>query len=239
MATPPILFYADFTCPWSYVAHRRLRLLGEPFELRSVEHDPWQATPRRTREDEFAHLRAELDQVSRFLLPGEDLPHTLRGFVPHTRAAVSGYAEAYGAGVADIAAPLLFDAFWRHGLDLADPKVVRVLLAEAIESGTSPSDPLRRWGHCVDVTGGPITTVAWRLVRAWRQQWATFEKEVVPVLVLADGEVRYGVDAVEHLGRAVVDAGLDPAVEPPRREPGPRAPLDGFGRTQVLYPTPT
>jgi hypothetical protein len=238
MTPPPILLYGDFTCPWSYLAHRRLELLGEPFELRAVEHDPWRARPSRTRDDEFSCLREELDQLSWFLLPGEELPLTLRGFVPHTRAAVSGYAESFGAGVADVAAPLLFDAFWRHGLDLSDPAVVRTLLADALESGTSPSDPLRRWGHGVDVTGGPMTTLAWRLVRAWRREWVAFEKEVVPLLVLADGRVRYGVDAVEHLGQAVMDAGLDPAAEPPRREPGPRPPLDGHGRRQVLYPTP-
>ncbi|GAB3440913.1 hypothetical protein GCM10027517_16100 [Phycicoccus ginsengisoli] len=236
--TPPTVLYADFSCPWSYLAHRRLELLGAPFELRAVEHDPWQARPSRTREDEFSCLREELDRLSWFLLPGEELPHLLRGFVPHTRAAVSGYAECYGAGVADLAAPLLFDGFWRHGLDLSDPVVVRLLLADAVESGTSPSDPLRRWGHCVDVTGGPMTSLAWRLVGAWRREWSGFDKEVVPLLVLGDGEVRHGVDAVEHLGRAVMAAGIDPATEPTRREPGPRPPLDGYGRPQVLYPTP-
>jgi hypothetical protein len=241
MSTTPTILYGDFSCPWSYLAYRRLAMLatvGEPFELRAVEHDPWQARPSTPPDDRFAALREEMEKVSWHLHPGEDLPYTLRGFVPITRPAVSGYAEAFGAGVADVAAPLLFEAFWRHGLNLADPRAVRTLLADAVEGGSSPSDPLRRWGHAVDVTGGPMTTIAWRLVRAWRRQWTAMDKEVVPVLVLPDGGVRYGVDAVEELGRRLVERGVDLTTEPPCPTPGARPPVDGYGRTQVLYPTP-
>ena len=238
MTTPPTLLYGDFSCPWTYLTYRRLallRTLGEEFELRAVEHDPWRAKPTTTPEDEFACLREEVDRVVAQLLPGEELPYSLRGFVPHTRAAVSGYAEAFGSGVGDIAGPLLFEAYWRHGWDLGQPRLVRTLLIEAIQGGTSPSDPLRRWGHAVDVTGGPMTTLAWRLVRAWRQQWTATDKEVVPILVLPDGTYRYGVDAVEHVGRRLADSGIDPGTDLSWPQPGPRPPLDGFGRTQVLY----
>lgn len=239
MTQPPTILYGDFSCPWTYLAHRRLALLrtaGDTFELRAVEHDPWRAVVATSPDDEFEDLRGELDRVRSYLLPGEDLPEVLRGFVPHTRAAVSGFGEAYGGGVADIVGPMLFDAFWRHGLDLDDPVVVRTLVADAIQSGCSPSDPLRRWGHAVAVTGGPMTTLAWRLVRAWRQEWTSMDKQVVPVLVLPDGAVRYGTEAVEHLGREVLDRGLDPGTELVWPEPGPRPPVDGYGRAQVLYP---
>jgi hypothetical protein len=83
-----------------------------------------------------------------------------------------------------------------------------------------------------------MTTIAWRLVRAWRRQWTAMDKEVVPVLVLPDGGVRYGVDAVEELGRRLVERGVDLTTEPPCPTPGARPPVDGYGRTQVLYPTP-
>jgi hypothetical protein len=241
MTRTPTILYADFNCPWSYLAHRRLALLsadGMDVEVRAVEHEPKRSHLGLAGDDDFRCLREEVARVEQVLLPGESLPIELRGFVPSTRAAVSAYAESYGAGVAQIAAPILFEAYWRHGVDLGKPAVVRVLLAEAVMSGTSPSDPLRRWGHCVDVTGGPMTSLAWRLVRAWRHQWTEMDKEVVPVLLPQSGEARYGVDAVEHLGRLLQERGIDPSTEPARPQPatGPRPPLDGHGRTQILYP---
>lgn len=236
--TPPTVLYGDFSCPWSYLAHSRLlrlRATGRTFELRAVEHDPWRARPTQSADQSLACLTEELDRVAALLLPGETLPLAPPRAVPHTRAAISGYAEAFGAGVAEIAAPRLFDAYWTHGTDLSSPAAVRSLLDDAVMAGISPSDPLRRWGHAVDVTGGPMTTTAWRLVRGWREEWSALEKEVVPVLVLPDGEQVYGVDAVEHLGRLVAASGVDPSAELTPPEPGPRPPLDGYGRVQVLY----
>lgn len=240
MSGGPALLYGDFSCPWSYLSYRRLAMLraaGQRFELRAVEHDPWHPGSPRGGRDELAALQGEMDEVVAHLLPDEDLPYTLAGFVPHTRAAISGYAESHGANVADVAAPVLFEAFWRHGVDISDPRTVRTLLAEALMSGSSTSDPLRRWGHAVDVTGGPMTTTGWRLVRDWRREWHDLEHEVVPVLVLDDGPV-FGVDAVDRLGTMLADSDVDPArpVEWPR--PGRRPPVDRGGRRQVLYPPP-
>jgi hypothetical protein len=209
---------------------------GEEFELRAVQHDPARPGRPDLRSKAFEHLHQEMGRVVAQLLPGEELPYELRGFVPHTKAAVSGYAEAYGAGVPDVAAPLLFEAFWRNGLDVDDPRCVRTLLVDAIRGGGSPSDPLRRWGHAVDVTGGPMTTLAWRVVRAWRHQWQSLDKEVVPVLLLPDGTLRYGVDAVECLGRRVAASGIDPATQLSWPDPRPPAPVDAYGRAQLLYP---
>lgn len=237
--TPLTVLYGDFSCPWSYLAYHRLtrlyRTAGD-VEFRAVEHDPWRARPRSSASESLACLDEELGRVAAQLLPGETLPLALPPAVPITRAAVSGYAEAFGADVADLAAARLFESFWTRGTDLSSPAAVRTLLADAVMAGTSPSDPLRRWGHAVDVTGGPMTTTAWRLVRRWREEWTAMEKEVVPVLVLPDGEHLYGVDAVEHLGQALATSGVDPSADLVRPEPGPRPPLDGYGRVQVLYP---
>ncbi|MEO6018862.1 MAG: hypothetical protein ABIP45_01275 [Knoellia sp.] len=238
MTMTPTILYVDFTCPWSYLAHRRLALLsadGMDVEVRAVEHEPKRSHLGLVDKDEFPRLREEVSRVEHALLPGESLPIELRGFVPNTRAAISAYAESSCAGVAPIAAPILFEAHWRDGLDLGNPSVVRVLLADAVMSGTSPSDPQRRWGHCVDVTGGPMTSMAWQLVRAWRHQWTDLEKEVVPVLLPETGNIRYGVDAVDHLGQLLMERGIDPSTEPVWPQPGPRPPLDGHGRTQILY----
>lgn len=241
MTRTPTILYADFSCPWSHLAHHRLELLaadGLDVEVRAVEHEPRRGQPGFPAGDDFEAFRDEVARMRQAMLPDEDLPLELRGFVPNTRAAVSAFAESFGAGVADIVAPILFDAYWRYGHDLGNPAIVRTLVADAVMSGHSPSDPLRRWGHAVDVTGGPMTTVAWKLVLGWRRLWTGMEKEVVPILLPEAGGIRYGVDAVEHLGHLVVDRGIDPASEPVRRELGPRPPLDGHGRTQVLYPTP-
>lgn len=239
-ADAPLVLYGDFTCPWTYLAFRRLGELsssGVSFEFRAVEHDP--GHPRRTGPaDGFADLRAEMDSVATHLLPDEDYPYTLAGFVPHTYAAVNGYAEAYGAGVGDVAAPVLFEAFWRQGLDLDDPKVVRTLLTDAVQGGTSPSDPLRRWGFVVGVTGAPMTTTAWRLVESWRDEWAPQGQGTVPVLLRQDDAPLVGVEVVAWLATQLERSGIDPSESPAWPSPHPRRQLDGYGRRQVLYPTP-
>lgn len=236
----PLVLYGDFTCPWTYLAQRRLGELaaaGIRSELRAVEHAP--SHPRRTGgADGFADLRDEMDEVVEHLLADEDYPYTLAGFVPHTYAAVNGYAEAFGAGVGDVAAPVLFEAFWRNGMDLDDPKVVRTLLSDAVMGGTSPSDPLRRWGFVVGVTGAPMTTTAWRLVGDWRAEWARVSHGVVPVLVQDGLPPLVGVDVVTALGELVRRLGIDPARELQWPVAHARRALDGYGRTQVLYPTP-
>jgi hypothetical protein len=91
--------------------------------------------------------------------------------VANTQAAISAYAEAYGAGVADDVRLLLFALYWEDGVDIGNPNALRTPLAAPILRGSSLSDPLRRFGHAVSVARGPITTSAWRRIRAWRSEW--------------------------------------------------------------------
>ena len=215
--TERIVVYGDFNCPWSYLASRRARVLahdGVAVDWRAVEHAPGQPSRFTDRSVRSADLREEMDHVLALLLPGEELPYSLAGFVPPTRAAVSAYAEGYAAGVAGSVRDLLFEAFWVHGFDLGDAKVVRTLLVDAIRSGSSPSELLRDWGYAVDVTGGPITTTAWRLVSEWADQWNATGKETVPVVLDGDATPWFGTDAVEWLGAELVARGLDPAPAP-------------------------
>jgi hypothetical protein len=216
-----IVLYGDFTCPWSYLASRRAAVLatdGVEVDWRAVEHEPWR--PRRYPDSRLDCLREELARVRMALLPGETLPVSLAGLVPYTKAAVSGYAESTGAGVADYARLVLFDAFWRHGVDLGDATTIRTLLADAIRSGCSTSDPLQRWGFAPDVTGGPVTTTAWRLIRQWAREWRGTGKEIVPVLRVDDSAPIFGHDAVDRLSAELVRRGLDglpaPVPEAPR-----------------------
>lgn len=212
MSRARIILYGDFNCPWSYLASRRAAVLaaaGVAVDWRAVEHEPWKPRRNSDSSDRFIRLVEEMDKVVAELLPGEALPYSLAGFLPHTEAALSGYAEAYAAGVATNVRHLLFEAFWMHAFDLGDPKVVRTLLVDAIRSGHSPSEPLREWGYAVDVTGGPVSTTAWRLVAAWSGQWRDTGKETVPVLLVDGTAPRFGVDAVQWLGAELLSRGLE------------------------------
>jgi hypothetical protein len=207
-----LVVYGDFNCPWSYLAARRATLLeaaGVAVDWRAVEHQPWR--PRRFSDssERFDDLRAELTEVRAQLLPEEHLEDSLAGFVPFTKAAVNGYAEAYGAGVAPQVRQLLFDAFWNHGMDVGNARLVRTLLSDAIRGGTSASDTLRRWGYAVDVTGGPITTMGWRLVKQWREEWREDGRGTVPVVYADGGAPLFGRDAVTRLGQELVLRGID------------------------------
>ncbi|HLN78806.1 MAG TPA: hypothetical protein VK204_17315 [Nocardioidaceae bacterium] len=208
--TRRIALIGDLTCPWSYLASRRAALLeSEDLEVdwRMVEHD--RPVPGQHRDDagRVTATRRDLARVLRRLLPGEELPHALGDFVPYTRPAVSGYAEAYLAGVGRSVRALLFDAFWVHRVDLGNARLVRSLLADTVRRGSSPSELLREWGYAVDVTGAPVTTAAWHLTREWQADWSG-GRPIVPILVLDDGRRLHGVDAVEWLGAEVIRRGI-------------------------------
>lgn len=229
MTTDRIVIYGDFNCPWSYLASRRAAVLatdGVEVDWRAVEHQPWRPNRFTDSSVRFTCLREEMDHVLAQLLPGEELPYSLAGFVPYTQVAVSGYAEAYAAGVAGRVRNLLFEAFWIHAIDLGDAKAVRTLLVDAIRSGSSPSELLRDWGYAVDVTGGPVTTTAWRLVAAWADQWQATGKETVPVVLFGDVAPLFGTDAVEWLGAELVSRGLDPSPPPTLASARDRLPRD-------------
>lgn len=229
MTIDRIVLYGDFNCPWSYLASRRAAVLaadGVDVNWRAVEHQPWRPSRLTDSPVRFGCLREEMDHVLAELLSGEQLPYSLAGFLPFTEAAVSGYAEAYAAGVATRVRTLLFEAFWMHAVDLGDAKVVRTLLVDAIRSGSSPSELLREWGYAVDVTGGPVTITAWRLVTAWAEEWRATGKETVPVLLVDDGAPLFGTDAVDWLGAELVGRGLESRLAPTPETPQVRSHRD-------------
>jgi hypothetical protein len=137
-----VVVHGDFSCPWSYLASRRATVLAADevqIDWRAVERDPVRWGRPSDAAERFGRLRDEMDGVAAALLPGEKLPSALAGILPHTRAAVTGYAEAYGAGLSAQVRHPLFEALWLHGVDLADARVVRTLLVDVVR---------RRWtGH--------------------------------------------------------------------------------------------
>jgi hypothetical protein len=110
-----LVVYGDFNCPWSYLASRRAALLataGLQIDWRAVEHAPPQNAATEDTSNRFADLRGEMEEVQALLLPGELLPFALAGFLPHTRAAIAAYAEAYATGASAAVRALLFEALW-------------------------------------------------------------------------------------------------------------------------------
>ncbi|HET7326597.1 MAG TPA: hypothetical protein VFJ14_04845 [Nocardioidaceae bacterium] len=170
------IVYADFTCPACYLASLRVDGLiaaGGPVpDWRAVEHRPrlpragihLQTSARNTRAAEVGTVRA-------LLQGGETFPATVPRFLPHPAAAAAAYAEAYGAGVADLVRPLLFHAYWVDGKDIGDPEVLRRLLPPAFAQGRRTSDPIRDFGYAVTSQHGPITTQAYRRMRRWQEEW--------------------------------------------------------------------
>lgn len=205
-----VVVHGDFGCPWSYLASCRARALaahGVEVDWRAVEREPvrWGQPPDTAAR--FAQLRLEMDAVAAELLPGEALPYALAGFLPHTRAAVTGYAEAYAAGVAARVRHPLFEALWLHGIDLADPHVVRTLLVDEVRSGSAPDEPLWTWGYGTDRSGGPLTATARRLVATWQREWRTAGAAALPMVVANGAEPLHGRAALDWLGSAVREQG--------------------------------
>lgn len=115
----------------------------------------------------------------------------------NTRAAVSGYAEAFGIGVGNEVRRLLFDAYWTKGLDIGSPEVLRSLLASTIQKGTATSFSLRAAGYAVSTNRGPITVDAYRRIASWRESWLAIT-QTIPTLTV--GNISHiGVDALAWL----------------------------------------
>lgn len=222
LPTGHAVVYGSFSCPWSYLASQRTDLVRDPAlrpTWRMVDPDAAPGTRLSApglRLDPPAAERAatDLDAVRALLLPGEHLPARPPVFVPHTGPAVAGYAEAVGAGVGDQVRRLLFDAYWQEGADIGLPEVLRRLLQAPLQAGTSAVRPVRDSGYAVTLTGGPITTDAYRRTRAWQQRWLTTGTGALPALA-ADGTATHGPAALVAL------AALSPA-GPPSGAASPR-----------------
>lgn len=115
-----------FSCPCCYLAGHRvdaLHVRGVEIDWRAVERCP-QLPVDGSRSGAGPRLEAEMREITGPLGAGEDLPSVMPSFVPNTEAAVSAYAEAYGAGVADPVRRLLFTLCWVEGADIWQPERV-------------------------------------------------------------------------------------------------------------------
>jgi hypothetical protein len=154
-----------------------------------------------------------MEEVQALLLPGELLPFALAGFLPHTRAAIAAYAEAYATGASAAVRALLFEALWLHSLDLADPSVVHTLVVDAIRTQPQSGHPLAHWEYDAGATADSLHTTAARLSATWAEEWRAIGRGTVPVILINGLSPIVGTEAVEWLGRQLLNRGLVPMSE--------------------------
>ena len=228
-----VTVYGDFNCPYSYLASQRADLLGRAgaaaVDWRAVEHDrglPLTGTPSGS---DRAVWERELAEVASLALPGEQVPAGLPALISNTQASVAAYAEAVSDGVAGELRRRLFGAIWVHGVHLSSAYEVRRLIAavmwpeeditDRLASPDIPSlllhdpDPariVRRSGGTIAPDGQPLTTVGWRRIRQWRQEWLALPCQVIPAVIGPDQVVRSGANGLRYLADLAAAAGVAP-----------------------------
>lgn len=223
-----LVVYGDFTDPLSRIASLRmdaLRAVGADLEWRAVAARPTTQVLARRVDDETSRRIATVEQWWRdAALPGEATARSGVTVVPWGAPAVSAYAEAVVAGVADHVRALLFRSYWVHNADIGNPDVLRSLLALPMIHGRSPAEVHSESGYAVAISGGPLTTDGWRLIGQWRTQWRDLGRPVLPVVRDGD-ETLCGRDAVARLGAAISGEGLSLRPVLPAVNPHPLPPL--------------
>ena len=238
---------ADFNSPLCYVAGLWVdRWLADGYEIewRAVEHAPGLSALGAPAAAAPAFLR-ELAEAGRLPVPAgqDELPATLPRMVTNTRAAVAAYAEAVTDGAQEEIRRRLLHAIWIEGRHLSSAYDVRRIITDVMyprvpigpyRSTTLPrpmtGDPdpwkaTRCQGGTIAPDGGPLTTMGYRRIRAWRDAWQALGRPRLPVLIDARGKSYEADDAVLALaGRAP-----HPASAPERGSE-----LDATGRLQPV-----
>lgn len=202
----------DFTDPLSWIASRRvdaLLLAGCDVEWRAVRGRPSltvTATP--LGPDGEAQFTAATEWLQQEGLPGEPLLGSAPRIAPCSAPPVSAFAEGVAAGIPDHVRHRLFEHYWVEHQDIGNPDVLRRLLTVAFLHARSASDVVAEYGYAVAISGGPITTPAWLLVRDWQDDVARHPGTTLPLLT--DGETTTnGYAALARLGELVTAAGAD------------------------------
>lgn len=172
-----IIVYGDFNCPFSALASARVAAV-ERQGRRRIEWRAVQRSPELPPDGSpYPELIDEVAEINRLMNAGEqcDLRTSLRRC--NTRLACEAYA---GIGVEDQPAvrEQLFAAVWQNGVDLGDAAVIGGLVA---------AEPDRRRAS------------------QWQQAWEMKDRPIVPMMVLADGVVSRGPNALIRLARMIDD----------------------------------
>lgn len=240
MISKPIV-YADFNSPLCYLAGLwadRWPADGIEIEWRAVEHVPGISHLGVPNTAAPPALLRELAEAASLSVPsGADrLPDALPPVISNTDAAVAAYAEAVTDGVHDELRRLLLRAIWIERRHLSSAYEVRRIIADVMyprvaigpyRSSDLPQpltrDPdlgriVRRSGGTIAPDGGPLTTVGYRRIRAWREQWRALGRPDLPILIDERGVLHAGPDAVLRLARQLAPT---PARQDPLDRPAP------------------
>ncbi|GAA1957244.1 hypothetical protein [Catenulispora subtropica] len=216
------IVYADFNSPLCYLAGLwadRRRAEGIETDWRAVEHLPSLShlgVPNAAAPPALLH---ELVEAARLPVPeGRDrLPDALPQIISNTQAATAAYAEAVTDGVHDELRRHLLRAIWIENRHLSSAYEVRRIITDItyprvpIGPYSSSDLPLpvnrdpdlwravRRSGGTIAPDGGPLTTIAYRRIRTWREQWRALDRPDLPVLIDERGALHAGQDAVVWL----------------------------------------
>lgn len=176
-----LIVYADFNCPFSALASARAgdleRAALAEVDWRAVEHAPDIPLDGCPLEGEARDaLGREVEEVLDLLTDRErHLDRSRQLVLPavHSNTALATFAFA-AVPVPERPAlrQRLFDAYWRSGANLSDPATLAGLGAEGADQP---------------------------LAARWREEWLALPQTVVPSIVLPDGEVALGVDALALL----------------------------------------
>jgi 2-hydroxychromene-2-carboxylate isomerase len=241
-----VIIYADFNCPYSYLASLRVdRLIRSgtaEVDWRAVEHDRGLAVTGTPSAASRAAWDRELAEVGALALPGERPPAAPPPVVSNTTAAVAAYAEAVTDGIQDELRRRLFHAIWAEGRHMSSAYQVRRLItdlmwpAESVLArlaspdlpGALDHDPdltriVRRSGGTIAPDGGPLTTTGYRRIRQWRQEWLALPRQVVPAVTGPGGSVYSGSDGLRYLADLAGLAGVPGRATPDLPDGGPAA----------------
>jgi len=209
---------ADFNSPLCYLAglwvDQRLAD-GVEIDWRAVEHAPGLPALGVPAAAAPAFLR-ELTGAARLPMPAgaDELPTALPQIITNTRAAVAAYAEAVTDGVQDEIRRRLLQVIWIEKRHLSSAYEVRRVITDVMwprvplgpyRSTTLPrpmsGDPdpwnaTRSQGGTIAPDGGPLSTVGYRRIRTWREEWRALGRPRLPVLIDAQGGFYEAEDAV-------------------------------------------
>jgi hypothetical protein len=243
-----IIVYADFSCPYCYLASLR----ADQLLWSGAAEIDWRAVTRRTddgRDD------GDLAAVAALARPGEKGPHPLAGPV-NEAATAAAYAEAVSDGVQHQLRRRLFDAIWTETRRVSTVYHVRHLIADVMSSPEpllhhliSPDLPVavlhdpdvnrivRRSGGTVTVYEGPLTAAGERRIRRWQGEWRALPAPVTPVVIAPGGAVLARLGALRYLNEAASIGTLSPPAQDQQipgsgrgRSPAGTLPAEPVGR---------
>ncbi|MGH8911078.1 MAG: DsbA family protein [Acidimicrobiia bacterium] len=173
-----LIIFGDFSCPFSALASHRAAALEAnaraEIEWRGIQHLPDQPLAGVVVEAGLAtKYEREVEQIRSLLMPTEDFPLKVPSVQPNTGLAIAAFAAAAPDDRA-LVRQRVFEAFWFEGADIGAPGVLAGL-------GAPPPDQ-------------PPPAAA-----EWQAQWESFDKRMVPMLVMPDGYLSRGLGALSRL----------------------------------------